>query len=281
MLYSVKSGRRNAFGIIYCALSLFFVITFTPQSTLLFAQTPDELIAQGNSFHDHFDTYNAYKAFKLAYESDTTNYDAMWKMASELIDMGNELPKSADQNQKYSEALDIAAKAVQLNPNNAKGHIIMALALEKTALDKSGTDRIKVLNQARGAAEKAIEINPDEDLGYGLLGRWHVAMANTGWITRTYSNLFVVSTPAASYDTAIEQFKKAIALRPVGISHYLELGKTYAILEKWTQAGEEFEKILTLPVADKSDSKSQREAKHYLQLLQQNKFSELTDIIEE
>jgi tetratricopeptide (TPR) repeat protein len=149
------------------------------------------------------------------------------------------------------------------------------------ALDKSGSDRIKLLNKARLSAEKALVINPNEDLGYDLLGRWHREMTETSWFTKTYSNLFVVSTPSASYDAALEQFKKAIEINQNNVSHYVELGKTYVLLEKWELAGESFEKSLLLPVNQKADSKLQREAKHYLQLLQQGHHTELTDIIEE
>jgi len=263
------------------AILLFFFIILLSNGRAIDAQTVGELIAQGDALHSQFDTYNAFKAYKAASILDSTNFDVLWKMAGELIDMGNELPKSSDQTAKYREAEAEARKAIQLNPNHAKGHVMLALAIEKTALDHTGAERIKALNQSRMAAEKALEINSEEDLGHSVLGRWNRDMTNTAWLTKTFSKLFIVSTPPATYEKAVDQFSKAIAINQNYISHYLELGKTYVLLEKWNEAGEAFQKVVDLPVTQKSDSKWQRVAKHYLQLLQQGNHSELVDSIEE
>lgn len=260
---------------------VFFVTIAFTSGRPIDAQTVSELIAQGDALHNQFDTYGAFKAYKAASILDSTNFDVLWKMAGELIDMGNELPKSNDQAAKYREAEVISRKAIYLNPNHTKGHVMLALALEKTALGYTGTDRVKTLNQSRIAAEKAIEINAEEDLALSLLGRWNREMTNTAWITRTFSKLFVVSTPPATYEKAADQFAKAIAINHNCISHYLELGKTLVLLEKWTEADEAFQKVMDLQVTQKSDSKWQRVAKHYLQLLQQGNHSELVDSIEE
>lgn len=277
----VKSKRRRMFTGSLATSFQFFIYVLYLNGSVIFAQTAGDLIAQGDAFHNQFDTYNAFKTYKAASELDSTNFEVLWKMAGELIDMGNELPKSDDQELKYHESEILARKAVQLNPNHAKGHVMLALALEKTALDESGSDRIKALGLSRMAAEKALEIDPDEDMGHSLLGRWNREIANTGWLTKTYSKIFVITTPPASYEKAIEYFTKAIGINRTFISHYLELGKTYVLVEKWTEAGEAFQKAVDLPVTQKSDSKWQREAKHYLQLLQQGNHSELTDSIEE
>jgi tetratricopeptide (TPR) repeat protein len=277
----VKSKRRSISVYSFSAISVFFVNIQLLSSQTLFSQSTEDLVAKGNAFHNQFDTYNAFKTYHAAYESDSTCFEAIWKMAGELIDMGNELPKSDDQMLKYNEAVNIAARAVQLNPNNAKGHLMLASALEKTALDKSGADRIKILNQSRAAAEKALQINADEDMGYNLLGRWNLEMANTGWLTKVFTKIFVTTSPPASYENALDCFQKAIRINQNSISHYIELGKTYVFLEKWTEAGEVFNKVIDLPGNEKSDSKWQREARHYLQLLQQGNHSELTDSIEE
>lgn len=277
----VKSRRLMNSVCNFSVISLFFANMFLLHGQPVFPQSADEWIAQGDAFHVKFDTYSAFKAYKAAYDLDTTNFDAIWKMAGELIDMGNELPKSSDQMLKYQEAASIAGKAVELNPNHAKGHIMLAVALEKMASDKSGAERIKILNQSRTAAEKAIEINPGEDIGHNLLGRWNRAMTNIGWLTKTYCKLFVVNTPPATYEGAVDHFTKAIAINQNYISHYLELGKTNVSLEKWAEAGAAFTKVLELPLTEKGDSKYQREAKHYLQMLQQGNYSELSDSIEE
>ena len=277
----VKSKRHRVFIGMLPAPLMFLFVVFFGNYCVIEAQTVGELIAQGDNYHKQFDTYNAFRSYKAASELDSTNFDVLWKMAGELIDMGNELPKSEDQSNKYHDAEIIARKAIQLNPNHSKGHVMLALAIEKTALTETGQARIKALNQSRLAAEKALEINPNESVGYAILGRWNLEMANTAWLTKTFSKLFVVSIPPASYEKAAEQFSKAINISPACLSYYLEIGKTYVLLEKWSEAGEAFQKIVDLPTLQKSDSKWQREAKHYLLLLQQGNHSELVDSIKE
>ncbi len=276
----VKSKRLCGF-FHFSQITMFFANLLMLSGPSLYTQSAAELIAQGDAFHRQLDTYNAFKTYKAAYELDTTNFDAIWKMAGELIDMGNELPKSNDQILKYQEAVAVASKAVELNPNHSKGHVLLAAALEKIALYKSGGERIKLLNQSRTAAEKAIMIDPGEDLGHHLLGRWHREMTNIGWLTKAFSKVFVVSTPPATFENAVDHFTRAISINPNYIAHYLELGKTYLFLEKWAEAGEAFTKVTELPLTEKGDSKYQRDARHYLQLLQQGNYSELLDSIEE
>jgi tetratricopeptide (TPR) repeat protein len=262
-------------------LFVFFVMIVLGPVSALGAQTVSQLIGQGDTFHKQFDTFNAFKAYKTAAESDSTNFEALWKMTYELIEMGNELPKSADQKNKYKEAEASARKAVLLNPNHAKGHWVLALAFEKVALDETGNERIRLLNQLRLEAEKGLGVNPKEDACHHLLGRWHRTVSNIGWVTKTWSKIFATSLPPASLEKSVEHFKKAIELNGNDLSHRLELGKTYVCMEKWNEAKEIFDKVGTMTLLTKNDRKWQRDAANYLQLLKTSSYSDLRDAVQE
>ncbi len=262
---------------------MLFFVPFIFETTVdeLAAQTAGQFIAQGDVFHNQFDTFNAFKAYQSASQADSTNFEALWKMANELIDMGNELPKSADQKNKYAEAETIARKAVQLNPNHSKGRLVLAMAIEKVALNETGNDRIRLLNRLHTEADKGLAINPQEDGCHHLLGRWNRSIAAISWLSRTWTRIFSGGFPQASNDKAIEHFKKAIAINDGDLSHYLELGKTYVALEKWSDAKEAFEKVIAMPMVTKSDRKWQRDANNYLQLLKTPNYSDLKDAVQE
>lgn len=265
------------------SLFLLFFVTIMVEALFhdLAAQTASQLIGQGDAFHKQFDTYNAYKSYKSASETDSTNFEALWKMANELIEMGNELPKSPDQKTKYAEAESMARRAVQLNPNHSKGHLVLAMAIEKVALNETGGDRIRLLNRLHAEAEKGLAINPQEDGCHHLLGRWNRTITNIGWLSKTWLRIFSGSFPQASGEHAIDHFKKAISINANDLSHYLELGKTYVYMEKWNDAKEGFEKVMTLPIVTKSDRKWQRDANNYLELLKTANYSELKDAVQE
>ena len=76
-------------------------------------------------------------------------------------------------------------------------------------------------------AEKTVALDPKQDIGYYLLGRWNYGVANVGLLSRTFVKVVYGGLPQASNEEAIADFKKAIELAPDRIIHHAGLATVY------------------------------------------------------
>ena len=78
------------------------------------------------------------------------------------------------------------------------------------------------------SAEKAIKLDPRNDLAWHVLGRWHMVLASVTGIKRTVAQLFFGELPAASNDDAVMCFQKAIEINPSRLMHFQRNGNSYS-----------------------------------------------------
>ena len=70
---------------------------------------------------------------------------------------------------------------------------------------------------------------------------------------RALAQIVYSQLPAAKYEDAERCFKKAIALNPNRVMHYIELGRTYAAMGRKAEARKFITKGLALPETEKDD----------------------------
>ncbi|NUM81750.1 hypothetical protein HUU42_13205 [bacterium] len=269
---------RHTYSLRWMIAPLFPIILFVNAN----AQTPERWIEIGDSLHRINDNEGAYKAYKSAFDISGYHVEALWKMVAELTAMGDVLPKGTDQLVKYQEAVDVARNAVQLNPNHAEGHTMLAIALGKLALHKSGKDKVTCLNEVRTEAEKGLLLNPQSDVCHYLLGRWNREIANLNWLTRSYLRMTDRQVLGeATNEKSVEHFKAAITINDSLPVYYLELGKTFVYMEKWKEAEEAFEKVAVISTHGRNARKCQRDAKTYLEMLGHANYADIKEAVQE
>jgi Flp pilus assembly protein TadD len=89
-------------------------------------------------------------------------------------------------------------------------------------------------------------------------------MASISPVLRAIVKLIYGSLPAASFAQAEAFLQKAVALSPNKVSHRIELGRTYAALNKKDLAREEIAKGLALPDREKDDPNTKLRGKETL-----------------
>jgi tetratricopeptide (TPR) repeat protein len=246
------------------------------------AQDLNHYLAQGDAFHRQFDTHNAYRSYVSAYQLDSTNADVLRRLVYELIEIGNEFPRSNEQLEKYLESERLARRAVSMEPDSPDVHVALAMALERTAQYDGGKKVIHKWSEIRLAARKALELNPASTMGFYFLGRWHLAMLQTSWLLKGYARVTEGDLPEEpSLDTAERCFLNAIEIDNRRIAHFFQLGRTYVALDNWHDARLAFEEIIWLPVAEKGDRRAQRQARQYVQMIEDKQYAALKNAIEE
>ncbi len=246
--------------------SLFLLLLFVFPA---WSQQVDSLIQLGDMAYEKFDNQGALDYYQQAWKLDPQNYVIAWKLSRAYVDVGETLKDKEKRKEYFKKAEEFARKAVELNPSGAKGHLYLSIALGRVALDAGAKERIRLSKEIKAEVDKALELDPNDDIAWHVLGRWHRKLASLNWIERNFANMFLGGVPKeASVEKAAECFQKAIELNPGHINHHLELAITYEKLGKKELAIKEYKKVLELPKKDADDDKYKKIAQEKLKKLQ-------------
>ncbi len=240
----------------------FFLSVLTAQETASFVQ-------QGDSAYAAMDNQAALDFYLKAVNAEPNNYEALWKLSRAYVDVGEKLTDKEKRKEYFKKAEEMARKAIEVNPEGAKGHLYLSIALGRVALDASPKERIRLSKEIKSEVDKALELDPNDDIAWHVLGRWHRKLATLSWIEKKFANIFLGGVPKeASVEKAAECFQKAIELKPDHINHHLELAITYEKLGQKDKAIEEYKKVLELPNKDADDEEHKTYAQERLKKLQ-------------
>jgi tetratricopeptide (TPR) repeat protein len=165
-------------------------------------------------------------------------------------------------------ALQYAQRAAALAPNDSEAQLSPAIAYGKVLPFQSLKEQIEAARHIKDAAERAIKLDPRNDLAWHVLGRWHMVLASVTGFKRTVAQLFFGELPAASNDEAVVCFQKAIEINPTRLMHYIEMGQTYAQMGRTADARKLITKGLAMPDVEKDDPEIKRRGRETLAKLQ-------------
>ncbi|MFQ5863895.1 MAG: hypothetical protein ACE5IW_01545 [bacterium] len=224
-------------------------------------------MSKGDEYAGAFDNEKALKEYVKAYEVDSNNCTALWKIAEAHINLGEEADPIT-QRQHYYVAEKWARKAITLCPDTANAHFFVAVSSGLLALYEGGKAKIQRSQEVKAEVEKTLQFNPNHHGAYHVLGRWHRELASLSWVEKLLAKIIYGGVPpGASYEAAVVNFKKAIEIKPSWINHHKELGLTFMAMKKWDLAIQEFETLLELPIADHQDEFHKHKCRKFLQTI--------------
>ena len=234
-------------------------------STPLAGQQVADHVAMGVAANDAHDTKTALQHFEAALEQDSTSYEANWRAALALIDLGQQTPAKGKGRQRDSLFLlagRYAGRAVTADSTGADGHFALAAALGLLVLDKSKKERIKSAAVIRREALRTIELNPRHDGAYHILGVWNAEIMRLSGLSRFFAKTFLGAGifGQASWSRAIANMEKAVELDPGRIYHHLELARIYLDRKRTADARAQLQLVDSLPVREVMDSVYKRQA---------------------
>ena len=110
-------------------------------------------------------------------------------------------------------------------------------------------------------------IDPSSDYAWHVLGAWNYELAGLNPVLRAIAKVVYGGIPAASYEDAVTDFKKAVKIAPQRVSHHVELGRAYAALGQTELARTSLQKGLSLPSREKDDADTKERARVALKAL--------------
>ena len=223
--------------------------------------------AEGDVYRDEFESEMALQSYQKANKEDSLNTTYIWKIVREYTDLGVFAESKDETETFYADAEKWARSCVSMAPDDADCHLFLAVAVGRVALFSGGKKKVNLSKEVKAEATMAIELNPNLDGSFHVLGRWNREVANLSWFLRAAAKIIYGGLPSASNEDAIINFEKAIDLRPDRMLHYFELGITYKDLGDKTKAREAFEKCLSMDVRERQDAGRQEDSKEFLKKL--------------
>lgn len=244
-------------------LAVLMIVCFTQTILLCADDSVDVLVQKGDEFHNKWKHQESLDVYQQAARKDSNNYQVLWRTARAYTKIAQNAPDDAKEK-FYQLAMDTGKKAVALNPNDAQGHLWLAIAEGRLALFKGGKEKVSLSKEVKSETEMVLKLDPRNDIAYHILGCWHREVATLNPVLKVFAKIIYGGLPAADIQEAVTYLQKSVALRPDGIEHRLELGKTYSVLKNYDLARAEFNKCLSLTPVEERDAHYQREASAFL-----------------
>ncbi len=250
---------------------------YAPRTTLLLLLIPamlrgqavDESIAKGIEAQRAREPMTALAYLENALEIDSTNYEANWRAAEVLLDIGKQTPdsvKSPERDSVYARAEHLARRAVERDPDGADGHYVLASAIGRASLTKGKKERVRRAGEIRAEALRAIAIDPQHQKAMHVMGRWNAEIMRLSGLERFFAKNFLGGGifNAASWDSAFVYMDRALAIAPENIYHHLDLAEMLIDRHRYSEARIHLRQAESLPIFDVMDPAHQRRAAYLL-----------------
>ncbi len=141
-----------------------------------------------------------------------------------------------------------ARECLLKDPQSWEGHTWLAAALGYLALEVGMRDQVALSRELLAETDRALAINPKDDIALSIRGSFYRALGNIGWFKKQLAALFVGDIPDGGFAEAEQSLNEAVALAPDIMRHRYELGVLYADMGRMPEACAQFARAVNLPV---------------------------------
>jgi tetratricopeptide (TPR) repeat protein len=128
-------------------------------------------------------------------------------------------------------------------------------------------DQFNASPRIKAAVDRAIQLDPNNDNAWYILGRWNRTLANVSVAKRVVAKALYGALPVTTNEEAEKCLLKAIEINPNRLMHYIELGRIYAQMGRKEEARKYIQKGMAMPDKEKDDPEMKEIGKQILQKL--------------
>lgn len=232
--------------------------------TVAAAQDVTALVKEADRLEKVPNEMAAFNKFREVLKLQSTHLYALVKCSELCSRIGKRQPTKAAMNDYYTAAKIYAESALKVSATSSDANCVMAIALGRVALSKSGKEKIAAAKEIKRYAELAIKYDANNFRAWHVLGKWHYEVSNLNGLERAAAKVFFGGVPAASLKESIAAYEKARALDPQFILNYLELAKAYKRNDEKSTAISLLKALLPLAIKTEDDALVKNEAKELL-----------------
>jgi tetratricopeptide (TPR) repeat protein len=216
-------------------------------------QSLSSLMAKGDTFDKTFQAEEALKYYLPAEKLEPTNVPILVRVARQYRHMMIDAPLNEEKLRLGGLSLDYARRAAALAPNSSEAQLEPAIIYGKMLPFEGTREQIESTPLIKAAADRAIQLDPRNDVAWYVLGRWHEVLADVGMLKRVVGQLLYGKLPTSTNEEAVTCFQTAMEINPRLLRNYVELGRTYAQMGRIGDARKFISKGLAMPNSQKDD----------------------------
>lgn len=194
------------------------------------------LIRNGDAFDRKIEPTRALSFYLPAEKLAPADVSLLLKIARQYRHEAAEVASAKEKIRLSEVGLGYALRAVALAPGDSEAHLSEAISYAKMIPLVGTKEKLEASRDVRTSVDKALALNPRNDLAWHVLGCWYERMAEISTLKRAAAKLLYGEIPAGSSEDAVVCFKKAIKLDPERLSYHIELGLAYVHLGKNEEA---------------------------------------------
>jgi tetratricopeptide (TPR) repeat protein len=217
------------------------------------AEDAATLVKEGDAWDARLQNQKALDSYLAAEKAGPPTAQILYSIAREYGELMADTSSTDEKRALGEKALDYAKRAVALDPKNAMAQLSLAVCYGRIAPLLDNKTKIAYSRLVKDHAEKSLELDPNNDLTYNVLGAWNYELAGLNPFLRAVAGMIYGTLPDASYDEAVKDYQKALELNPNRLANHIGLGRTYAAMGKSAEARAELERGLSMPNREKDD----------------------------
>jgi tetratricopeptide (TPR) repeat protein len=233
------------------SLSVAFALALT--SSAVHSQSVDSLIKKGDVYDHSFKPAEALQSYLPAEKLEPDNLALLLRISRQYRHLMADANTNGEKLKLGQTALGYDRKAAALGPNSSEAQLSCAITYGKMVAFQGKKEQVAASPLIKAAADRSLKLDPRNDSAWHVLGRWHQSLANLSGMKRGLGEMVYGKLPAGSYVESVACFKKAIAINPKRLRHFIELGRTYAQMGQPEAARPLLEKGMAMPNREKDD----------------------------
>jgi tetratricopeptide (TPR) repeat protein len=242
-------------------LPIAVVLLFTGGA--LRAESADALITEGDFYYAKLQASESLKYYLPAEKLNPNNVRLLVHISREYRHLMSDESAQTSKIRLGSVAVDYAKRAVALDPKDCDAQLALAISCGKLQPYQGYHQRFDAVHVIKNAVDKAIELDPHNDIGWHVLGRWYQGLAEVDPVHRALAQV-LGGLPPATYQEAATCFEKAIQLNPERLMHYIALGTVYVEMGRKDEGRRLIEKGLSMQNTEKDDEETKHEGEQIL-----------------
>lgn len=228
------------------------------------AQDINVLIKEGDHLESTLHEKAAFDKFKEVLRIQAVNIYALNKCSELCSRIGKRELTDKARNDYYEAAQKYASLALKLHPENAEANCVMAIALGRTSLEKSGKEKITAAREIKKHVDIAIKNDPQNYKAWHVLGRWHYEICSLNLFEKAAVKVLFGGVPKASLAESIRAFEKAKNILPGFVLNYYEMAKAYKKNNQLAKAISALDSMLLLANTTEDDEQIKADARKLL-----------------
>src|ERR1041385_2685508 len=218
------------------------------------ADSANDLIEKGKIFDRKFQANDALMLYLSAEKVEPKNPDLLVRIARQYRYLMTDASDNQEKLRLGHIALDYSERAAACGPKDCDAQLAPAITLGKMLPFMPTKEQVSASPKIKESVDKALALDPQNDTAWHILGRWNRVLAEVSSTKRFFANIIYGQLPKGSIEDAEQDMKKAIALNPKRLMHYIELGRVYAQMGKTQEARDFINKGLAMKMTLQASS---------------------------